>query len=428
MFPENLTIESVSIMVIFVLSFLNLFKISILYISSDLYHIYNYFLVKKLHYSQNELSIAVVIPAHNEETVIYRTLESVFANKYNNYKVYVVDDGSTDNTKKEIERFKFDHEDYHGKIDDQLFYIHKNNSGKAESLNHIIKNHAKEDLIMCLDADCIIDKNAIGKAIKYFCNPQVGAMISNVKIAPMPSFINFVQRLEYLMGFYLKKGLDTTNMEYIVGGAGSVFRKTVLEQVGYYDSDTITEDIDLSMKIIKNGKQNWIVFGNDVIVHTQGPTTFMDLFKQRYRWKLGWLQTILKNKSLIFNINPKYNWSFTLYYLPYMLFAQLMFILDPIFVGVIIYYSIMNQDFFVLMIMLLFYYFLTCLAIIGDDYMNWRQKAFYLFIAPMSYVAMTVVSFIEYGASIKCLFNWKKIIFYKRNKHLSWSHVQRVKH
>lgn len=428
MFPKNLSIESISITVIFVLSFLNLFKLLILYVSSDLYHIYNRFWVKKIEYPQIEMSIAVVIPAHNEETVIYRTLESVFANKYGNYKVYIIDDGSTDNTKKEIESFKFDYEDYHSKIDDQLIYVYKDNSGKAESLNHIIKNYAKQDLIMCLDADCIIDKNAIAKAVKYFCNPHVSAMISNVKIAPMPSFINFVQRLEYLMGFYLKKGLDTTNMEYIVGGAGSVFRKSVLEQVGYYDSDTITEDIDLSMKIIKNGKQNWIVFGNDVIVHTQGPTTFTDLFKQRYRWKLGWLQTILKNKSLILNASTKYNWSFTLYYLPYMIFAQAMFILDPIFVIAVLYYSFMNQDFFVLIMMLLFYFFLTCLAIIGDDHMNWRQKTFYLFIAPMSYTAMTVVSLIEYGASIKCLFNWRKIIFYKDNKHLSWSHVQRVKH
>ncbi len=416
------SLEFIILIVIFVLSFLNLLKLAILYFSTDLYHIYSYFFVKQISHPDLQVSVAVVIPAHNEETVIYKTLQSVFHNKYPNFRVYIADDGSTDDTKKEVERFIKNH------ARTKIGYIYKANSGKAEALNNTICNHVAEEVVMCLDADCLLSPDAIEKAAKYFNNPNVSAMISNVKILPRPYFLNFVQRLEYMMGFYLKKGLDTTNMEYIVGGAGSMFRKSVLEKINYYDSDTITEDIDLSMKIIQDGKQNWIVFGNDVLVWTQGPTNLVDLFKQRYRWKLGWMQTIFKNRNLLFNADKKFNWSFTLYYMPYMVFAQLMFLLDPIFILVVTYYSIVNQDFMVLAIMIVFYLFLCCIAIMGDDNMTLSQKIFYLAIAPMSYIAMTVISAIEYVASIKCILNWSKILHYKKNKHVSWSHVQRVKH
>ena len=421
-------LQNLSITIIFILSFLNLIKLAILYLSSDLYHIYNRFFVKRLIYPITDLSMAVVIPAHNEEMVIYKTLESVFANKYPNYLVYVIDDGSVDSTSDVVKQFQSDYQSVYSNLDKRLIYTYKENSGKAESLNYIIKDKVEADLVMCLDADCKINKKVIERAVKYFHNPSVGAMISNVKISSLNSFVNFIQRLEYLMGFHLKKGLDTTNMEYIVGGAGSVFRLSVLEKVGYYDSDTITEDIDLSMKIIKNGKQNWIVFASDVIVHTQGPTTFGDLFKQRYRWKLGWFQTIFKNRSLIFNFRSKYNWSFTLYYLPYALFAQIMFLLDPIFITAVLYYSFVNRDFYVLIIMIVFYCFLTCLAIIGDDYMPWSKKFLYLLISPVSYLAVSLISVVEYLASLRCIWNWKKIIFYKRNKKVSWNHVKRVEH
>jgi poly-beta-1,6-N-acetyl-D-glucosamine synthase len=407
---------------IFILSFLNLFKLAILYFSTDLYHIYSYFFVKQVEYPDLNISVAVVIPAHNEEMVIYKTLQSVFHNKYQNFQVYIADDGSTDGTKIEIQRFQTNYPSA------KVNYVYKKNSGKAEALNNVIRNYVTEEVVMCLDADCLLSPDALEKAAVYFNNPNVTSMISNVKILPRPSFLNFVQRLEYMMGFYLKKGLDTTNMEYIVGGAGSMFRKSVLAKINYYDSDTITEDIDLSMKIIQDGKQNWIVFGNDVLVWTQGPTNFTDLFKQRYRWKLGWMQTMFKNRNLLFNADKKFNWSFTLYYMPYMIFAQLMFLLDPIFVLIVAYYSIVNQDFMVLVIMIVFYLFLSCIAIMGDDNMTKSQKFFYLTISPMSYIAMTVISFIEYGASIKCIYNWSKILNYKKNKHVSWSHVQRIKH
>lgn len=417
-----MSFEIISILVVFTLAFLNLFKLTILYLSTDLYHIYSYFFLRKTNFWQAQpKSMAVVIPAHNEEMVIYKTLESVCQNQYPYYKVYIANDGSTDTTRLEVDRFLKTNPNVN------IQYVYRSNSGKAEALNNVIKNYVKEDIVMCLDADCILNHDAIEKSVTYFENPSVAAMISNVKIVPIPKFVNFVQRLEYLMGFYLKKGLDTTRLEYIVGGAGSVFRRSILQKVNYYDSDTITEDIDLFMKILDHGNENQIVFGYDVIVHTQGPTSIKDLFKQRYRWKLGWIQTIFKNKHMILSFDCKYNWLFTVYYLPYMVLSQIMFLLDPIFVAIILYGAFVSQEFLILTLFFFFYFFLTCLAVLGDDYISLKQKFFYLFIAPMSYIALTVVSVLEYAALVKSLLNWRKIIFYKQNKHTSWNHVKRVK-
>ncbi len=279
---------------------------------------------------------------------------------------------------------------------------------------------------MCLDADCLLSNDAVKKAAKYFNNPKVASMISNVKIMPYNNIVNFIQRLEYIVGFYLKKGLNTTNMEYIIGGAGSTFRRTVLEDVGFYDSDTITEDMDLSMKILKEGKQNKIVFGNDVEVWTQGPTNFPDLLKQRYRWKLGWFQTIYKHKSLLFNLNKKFNWQFTLFYLPLMVLAQVLFFFEPLLFGLVIYYTIMAGAWKIIFFLLAFYCILYSFAFLGDDTLSRKNKIIYFLISPLCYFTMLIVSVIEYIASIKVVLNWKKVINYKENKHTTWSHVKRI--
>jgi poly-beta-1,6-N-acetyl-D-glucosamine synthase len=416
------SLETFTLYTILILGTANLVKFIVLFISTDLFHFYQMFSLNKANFTPLNKSIAIVIPAHNEELVIKATLESVFENKYNNFKVYIADDGSTDNTKQEVSKYILANPTH------KLEYVYNVNSGKAEALNNIIRNYVKEDLVMCLDADCLLTEKAIERAVIYFDNPEVVSMISNVKIIPGKSIVNFVQRMEYSFGFFFKKGLSVANIEYIVGGAGSVFTREILKEVNYYDSDTITEDMDLSMKIIQAGKHNRIVFGNDVVVWTQGPTTGKDLLKQRYRWKLGWSQTILKNKDMIFSFDKRFNWLFTLYYLPYAIFSQFVFIFEPIFIVLAISFSIINNNWFIAFYLPLYYSILKIISILGDDSLPLKMKIYWLLMSPLGYFTMSYVSAVEFAATIMCIINYKKIVNFKNNKHTSWSHVKRISH
>ena len=59
-----------------------------------------------------------------------------------------------------------------------------------------------------------------------------------------------IQRFEYLICHQMKKAHSAYNVEYIIGGIGSMFRRSTLDEVGLYDTNTMTEDIDLTMKIL----------------------------------------------------------------------------------------------------------------------------------------------------------------------------------
>lgn len=202
--------------------------------------------------------ISVVIPAYNEAKSIRTTVESVLANTYSHFEVIVVDDGSVDKTGAIVRRF------IRANPTARLKLIRQKNAGKSHALNNAIINYTHGSLVMCLDADSRLAPDGLEKAIQHFRqNPRLVALASNMKIASKLSFITIAQKIEYLVANRFKRSLSVMNIEYIIGDIGSTFRKSYLKRVGYYDTDTITEDIDLSMKMATipskqvNGVSSW---------------------------------------------------------------------------------------------------------------------------------------------------------------------------
>ena len=114
--------------------------------------------------------------------------------------------------------------------------------------------------------------------------------------------LGWVQRLEYAVVHRLKQGYTVFNCEYVIGGVGSMFRTSVVRACGYFDTDTMTEDIDFSMKILSvHGNFDWrIIFAADAIAYTQAVPSLRGLLRQRFRWKFGRLQAFYKHRSLFF--------------------------------------------------------------------------------------------------------------------------------
>src|SRR5579884_1576561 len=149
---------------------------------------------------------------------------------------------------------------------------------------------------MCLDADSILHPSAIERAVSYFSDPKIIGVAANVRVIGNRTTLGKLQQFEHMIGYRSKKFYSLSNCEFIVGGVASTYRKSVLKKVKFYDDDTLTEDIGLSLKLIakEGNRRRRVTYAADVVALTEGVSSFNDLLKQRYRWKMGNLQNLYK--------------------------------------------------------------------------------------------------------------------------------------
>ena len=194
--------------------------------------------------------VTIGISARNEAKVIRRCLDSIRQSTYRPIQILVADDGSTDGTRQLVR----DYRARHPELDLQVFR-QPVSIGKGKELNRLYRRYAKGKFCMTLDADSILHPDAITNAVRYFADPTVVAVAANVRIIEEPTILGVLQKLEHLIGYRSKKLYSVLNCECIVGGVASTYRASLLREVGYYDIDTVTEDIGLSMKAMRLGNR-----------------------------------------------------------------------------------------------------------------------------------------------------------------------------
>ncbi|MCA9349978.1 glycosyltransferase family 2 protein, partial [Candidatus Saccharibacteria bacterium] len=175
-----------------------------------------------------------------------------------------------------------------------------------------------------LDADSEIDPQAIANAIKHFnLDNSIIAVSSYIDVIKKPSLFYWLQKIEYLIAFGLKKGVTRANMDYLLPGPGSFFLRESILEIGGYDHDTITEDLGLSLKIVDSELENKkLYFASDVITRTEPVSSWQDLYRQRKRWIRGWFQNLLRYRNLLLSTDKKHSWQLTVFYLPYLVISQ----------------------------------------------------------------------------------------------------------
>ncbi|HUC95715.1 MAG TPA: glycosyltransferase [Candidatus Saccharimonadia bacterium] len=381
--------------------------------------------------------VSVIIPAHNEAKVIRRTLDSVLVSNYSKIEIIVVNDGSSDRTKEIVKdyikrvrtrsklRIKSPFNQDGLLFADKIHWvwvfrrycririITQANEGKAAAMNNAIKNYAKGQFIMCLDADSILHPQAIKRAVEYFKDNHVIGVAANVRIIESKSILGKVQRFEHLIGYRSKKFFTLTNSEFIVGGVASTYRRTALKRVKFYDNDTMTEDIGLSIKLIaKNGnKSRRIIYASDVVALTEGVHTFQDLLKQRYRWKMGNLQNLFKYRSLIGRYDPKnYSRMLTMYRLPMALVSELLLLLEPILLGYVIYLSISYHTIGIAIGAYMTITFYVMNALWPDEHLSLSDKIKMSLSAVWIYGVFYIMDVVQISAILKSLRLYKNIL------------------
>lgn len=414
---------------VLILSFLNLLRIAIFLIGSDLYDVKHRNDVKQHHKFKNGYRplVTVIVPAHNEELVLWRNLESIAANTYRKIELIVVNDSSDDKTGEIARKFQRKYRHRFTRIKVMTVRVR----GKASAMNAGLK-HAKGQLFMCLDADSMLDKDAIRSAVIEFQDKTIGTIAANVKIMPGKGIINTFQQIEYLIGQQGKKMENLAGIQYIVGGVGSMFRTHLVRKAGLYDTNTITEDIDLSMKLIDQfGDKYRVSYTPSVITYTESVQDLFGLMRQRFRWKYGRYQVFLKYKKLFFSREKHHSKALTWVYLPYALFSELLYSLEPLVFILIISLLVQYGDITIIAASFLIFTFYTTMQITAaTGKYRVRDRIKLLSIGPLAYVGMFLLSFVEYTATLRGFIAIPKI--YREHKAgratSEWQHVKRSGH
>jgi cellulose synthase/poly-beta-1,6-N-acetylglucosamine synthase-like glycosyltransferase len=356
--------------------------------------------------------VSVLIPAYNEEVGIVATLKSLAMSNYSRLEVIVINDGSQDRTEEKIKEFITTRA---GQLGPEFKYFFKHNGGKALALNFGLEK-AKGEIIMTIDADSLADKQYISRMVQYFRNAEVMSVAGNVKIGNNRSLLGRIQSLEYLFGFYFKQADALMNAVYIVGGAAAAYRRTVLDLLGNFNTENITEDIEMSMRIQAAGFK--IVYAPDAIIYTEGPSSLADLVKQRIRWKYGRFETFRQYSYMFFSLNKKHSKSLSFYILPMALFAEFMLLFDlylMTFLYVISFYNLM----FASLIAFAAIFSAAVLVQMIEYKSTERLKKPFAFVG-IAWLLFYAIVIIEYLALVQCLL--KSI----RKQPIKWQTWQRT--
>ncbi|MGB8013874.1 MAG: glycosyltransferase [Terriglobales bacterium] len=236
--------------------------------------------------------VAVLIPAYNEEKVIERTIQGALDSDYPNLRVIVIDDGSKDRTL-EIARRTFAAEEAAGRV----LILTKPNGGKAEALNYGLEHIGDAEIFVGIDADTIIAPDAIVRMVPHFLNPKVAAVAGNAKVGNRVNLWTRWQALEYITSQnFERRALNTMGAVSVVPGAIGAWRVTAVREAGGYHVDTVAEDADLTMALLRNGYR--VEYEDLALAFTEAPTSANALMRQRFRWSFGILQAIFKHKGV----------------------------------------------------------------------------------------------------------------------------------
>jgi len=236
--------------------------------------------------------VAVLIPAYNEEKVIERTVHGALDSDYPNLRVIVIDDGSKDRTL-EIVRRTFAAEEAAGRV----LILTKPNGGKAEALNFGLEHIGNAEIFVGIDADTIIAPDAILRMVPHFLNPKVAAVAGNAKVGNRVNLWTRWQALEYITSQnFERRALNTLGAVSVVPGAIGAWRIAAVREAGGYHVDTVAEDADLTMALLRNGYR--VEYEDLALAFTEAPTTANALMRQRFRWSFGILQAVFKHRGV----------------------------------------------------------------------------------------------------------------------------------
>ena len=231
--------------------------------------------------------VSIVVPAFNEAVGIERAVRSLAGSDYPEFEIVVVDDGSSDDTGALVEKLGLP----------KVRLLRQENAGKPAALNRGIAE-TKHEVVVMVDGDTVFEPETLLHLVQPFRSNDVGAVSGNTKVGNRRGLLGRWQHIEYVMGFNLDRRLfDVLQCMPTVPGAVGAFRRQALANVGGVSGATLAEDTDLTLAI---GRDGWrVVYAENARAWTEAPATLRGLWRQRYRWCYGTLQSVWKHRAAI---------------------------------------------------------------------------------------------------------------------------------
>jgi cellulose synthase/poly-beta-1,6-N-acetylglucosamine synthase-like glycosyltransferase len=284
--------------------------------------------------------ISVIVPTYNEELGVIESVRSLLSLRYPVFEVIVVNDGSTDATLARLTE-AFDLRPsrsvfrrslqtkpvrgiYRSAVQPKLIVVDKVNGKKADAMNAGL-NVSRYPLFCAVDGDSVLEKDALLKVVRPFLEDPIRTIgaggiirLSNgcdvregqvARIGIPKNWIVRFQILEYLRAFLGGRlGMSMMRSTLIISGAFGIFRKDIAMACGGYRAASITEDLDLCLrmqKLMHEQKRPYrIHFIPDPICWTEAPESLRVLARQRSRWHRGLIETLVRFRRMF--LNPRY--------------------------------------------------------------------------------------------------------------------------
>lgn len=244
-------------------------------------------------------TVSIIVPAYNEAETIERTLASLLKSSYPILDIVIVDDGSTDETLAKAQTAAA------RSTRVPVTVLTQANGGKWRALNRGIAA-SKGELVLCVDADSMIDADALSIMVPHFDDAGVAAVCGQVSVRNKRGLIARLQALEYVVANGSARTAQSGDgCVLIVPGPIGLFRRAILDQVrqtffadgetwrgevvtGPFSPHTFAEDFELSVMIGSIGGR--VVYEPAAKARTMVPETLRELLSQRYRWIRGSMQ------------------------------------------------------------------------------------------------------------------------------------------
>ena len=305
--------------------------------------------------------ISLMVPCYNEGDNLDESIPHLLQLRYPNYELIFINDGSKDNTGEIIDRW--------AAKEKKITALHQENQGKASALNHGL-TIAKGKYVACIDGDAVLDYyaldymvQALEKDPKYAAttgNPRVrnrSTILGRLQVSEFSSIIGLIKRAQGLMGTI-----------FTVSGVCCLFRKDVMEEIGGWSTNMITEDIDISWKIQIAGYN--IMYEPRALCWVLMPESMKGLYKQRLRWAQGGAETIIKYFPKIWHWKNRRLWPMYIEYFVTAIWAVLwvLFALFTLGQKFIFGIDIQNMGLFETNISIMFFaFFLQCILSLYID-------------------------------------------------------------
>lgn len=344
--------------------------------------------------------VSVLVPARNEENVIASTVRSLAAMNYKknnrtNFEIVVIDDCSEDATYYVLQRLR-------NEIPNLVTYRRDPSvagTGKSAVLNEGLR-FCKGEVIAVFDSDTRVDKNFLKRAVPFLYDPRVGGVQGRVRIYnAQANIFTKLQDDEFSIISHLSQvARSVYNGTPFLAGNGQLTRRSALEEADGWNETSVTEDLDLSIKLLLNGKS--IRYCPEAVLWQEGIDDWTGLLRQRVRWAEGLLKclfdyqpSILLSRLIPFSKKIDVSFSLTRIIVPLMLWVWYIYFIASLVLEITLYSGVhplllVSLSWFFFFVILAAFLRFSCFpvpATIVRVFLYWAYSFFWVLAVPLGY-------------------------------------------